>query len=96
MKVRYTETALAEIAEILAYISERNATAAAAVVARVEHLIRDLSQAPKMAQQTDAPGVRRPPLGRYPYVIFYTIEAEEVVILHVRHGARRLPWDEEN
>jgi plasmid stabilization system protein ParE len=50
MKVRYTETALAETAEIFAYISERNATAAAAGVARVEHLIRDLSQAPKMAQ----------------------------------------------
>ena len=34
-------------------------------------------------------GVRRLPLGNYPYVIFYTVEADEVAILRIRHGARR-------
>jgi plasmid stabilization system protein ParE len=31
----------------------------------------------------------------YPYLIFYVVEDSEVVILHVRHGARRRPWEEE-
>jgi hypothetical protein len=29
------------------------------------------------------------PLGRYPYLIFYTISGDELSILHVRHGARK-------
>jgi plasmid stabilization system protein ParE len=28
------------------------------------------------------------PVGRYPYLLFYSIAAEEVVVLHVRHAAR--------
>jgi plasmid stabilization system protein ParE len=38
MKVRYSETALRELDEIFAYIFERNRSAAAAIVDRVERL----------------------------------------------------------
>jgi toxin ParE1/3/4 len=95
MKVRYTETALRELDEILAYIADRNFTAAASVRARVEELVERLSYFPYLAQGTERNGVRRVPLGNYPYVIFYTVEAEEVVILRIRHGARRPLWDTE-
>ena len=95
MKIRYTETALIEIDEIFAYISERNPAAAARVVARLERMIRNLGDFPEMAQRTSEPGVRRMPLGPYPFIIFYTIESDEVVVLHVRHGARRWPWETE-
>jgi plasmid stabilization system protein ParE len=38
--------------------------------------------------------VRMLPVRRYPqYLIFYAIAANEVVILNVRHGARRNPWE---
>jgi plasmid stabilization system protein ParE len=30
------------------------------------------------------------------YLVFYAIEANEVVILNVRHGARRRPWEEDD
>jgi plasmid stabilization system protein ParE len=29
------------------------------------------------------------PIGRYPYLVFYTLGDDEIVILHVRHGARK-------
>jgi plasmid stabilization system protein ParE len=45
-----------------------------------------------MAQQTARAGIRRLPFGRYPHVLFYAIEADEVVILHVRHAAQRPPF----
>src|SRR3954451_17710431 len=80
MKVRYSETALAEINEIFAYISEQNAPAAKRVVARIERTINNLGDFPEMAQETREPGVRRIPAGRYPYLVYYTVEAEEVVI----------------
>ncbi|HEY5827616.1 MAG TPA: type II toxin-antitoxin system RelE/ParE family toxin [Hyphomicrobiaceae bacterium] len=30
---------------------------------------------------------------RYPYRIYYTVQGDEVVILHIRHTARRAPDD---
>jgi len=38
---------------------------------------------------TQRPGVRAMPLGRYPYLIFYTALENELVVLHVRHASRR-------
>jgi hypothetical protein len=29
------------------------------------------------------------PLGNYPYQIFYTCSGDELVILHIRHSARK-------
>jgi toxin ParE1/3/4 len=93
MQVRFTETALIEINKILSYIAERNPLAAKKVRARVDMTLAALADFPQMAQAADEPGVRRMPITSYPYVIFYTIEADKVVILHVRHAARRAPWD---
>jgi plasmid stabilization system protein ParE len=56
MKSRYTETALAEVNEIFAYISERSPTAAKRVVARVERTVRNLGNFPEMAQESDQEG----------------------------------------
>lgn len=96
MKICYTETALVEVNEIFAYLSERNVAAAKRVVARVERTIQNLRDFPEMAQAADEVGARRMPVGRFPFIVFYSIEGDEVVILHVRHGARRWPWEEED
>jgi hypothetical protein len=41
--------------------------------------------------RTNEPDIRVLPPTRYPYRIYYTITADAVVILHVRHNARRDP-----
>lgn len=92
MKVRYSETALRELDEIFAYIYERNRSAAAAVVDRVDRVAALLEEFPFAGHTTDEPGVRIMPLVRYPYLVFYAVNGEEIVILHVRHGARLRPW----
>jgi len=91
MRVRYTETALLEVDDIFAYIANHSVAAAAAVVERFDELVGQLSEFPYMAQETDIAGVRKFPLGRFPYVVYYTVEQDEVVILHIRNGARRPP-----
>ena len=93
MNVRYTETALEEIRAIRAYISERNLSTAEAVIGRVKAAVHRLSEFPLSAIETDMAGVRMTPVASYPYLIFYTVEADDVVILHVRHGARLKPWE---
>ena len=40
------------------------------------------------------PEVRRLPLVRYPYAIYYEVGAEEVTVLRIMHSARRQPWSE--
>jgi len=93
MKVRYTETALAEIDQIFSYIAEHSRSAAISVRERIEQTVEILAEIPEMAQVADEPGVRRMPVRSYPFVIFYAVEGNEVVVLHVRHGARRPPTD---
>ena len=89
MKVRYSEAASADLAEILSYIAEASPAGAAAVSRRVKAVAARLALFPGTGRQSDVDGVWVAPLVRFPYSIFYTIENGEVLILHVRHGARR-------
>ncbi len=93
MKVEYAPRAVADLIHI-GENSRRmfgNAVAAAletyvrATVARILFL-------PEIGQRLpQRPDVRVVPLVRYPFKIFYTIMDETIMILHIRHAARR-PW----
>ena len=37
------------------------------------------------------PDVRVIPVVRYDYLIYHKLATEDVLILHIRHGARRVP-----
>jgi toxin ParE1/3/4 len=93
MKVRWSQTALAQLDEIFRYIYERNRSAALSVTKRVEELAALLGEFPLIGHLTDEADVRILPVVRYPFMIFYTIDdaAGEVVILHVRHTAQEPP-----
>ena len=94
MRVRYTDTALAELDDIFRYLSERNPAAAKAVAARVRDVVAILADYPLFGRETDEPQVRVASLVRYPFLILYTVSGDEVIILNVRHAARLWPWDE--
>ncbi|MEA2905032.1 MAG: hypothetical protein QOI12_2419 [Alphaproteobacteria bacterium] len=66
MKVSYSRRALAQVAEIFAYLEEDNPIAAAAVVARIENLVSLLSKYPTIGRTTDKEGVRLMGLRPYP------------------------------
>jgi plasmid stabilization system protein ParE len=93
MRVRWSQSALTEIQEIFSYIHERNHSAAVTVVERIEAVVDLLEEFPEAGHLTDEPNVRMFPVIRYPYLVFYAIDAaaDEVVILHVRHGAQQRP-----
>jgi toxin ParE1/3/4 len=94
MKIRFTQTAIAEIDEIFSYIARHNPTAAAAVIGQIDRTIARLARYPAMGHPKLNAGIRMLPVGRFrQYLVFYTIEGDEVVILSVRHGARRRPWE---
>ena len=90
MRVRYTETTLVEIAEILAYIADRNPSAADRVAGRIARTLRHIAAFPRSSvQRADEPGSYVAVVGHFPYRVYYTIENDEVVVFSVRHAARR-------
>ena len=91
MRLRYTRRASRNLDRIFSYIAQDNPAAAARVVARIEQLAEALLYAPGSGIATDRPPIRRVPVVGSPYLIFYEVRGEELIIHHIRHGARR-PW----
>jgi toxin ParE1/3/4 len=93
MKIQYTESALIEIGEIFSFIAKDNVRAAAGVADRARTTIDLFAHNPYLGHVANEAGVRSIQVGRFPYLIFYAVEENEMIILQVRHAARGLPWD---
>jgi toxin ParE1/3/4 len=92
MRVRYTPRARDDIAFILSYL-ELHSPQGARNVARAMHKTLELiGQFPQSGRLVSEFGIRVLPIGSYPCLIYWSAEADEVWIVHVRHMARR-PWD---
>jgi addiction module RelE/StbE family toxin len=92
MKVRWSRRAIANLVGIADYVREHNPRAAAALEKRIRASIGQLQMFPRSGRPTDDPGIRMFPIVRYPYLVFYEVAEDEVVIHHIRH-ARREPVD---
>jgi len=96
MRVRYTVPAQADLDKIYTYISGNNPFAAERIKRQIRVDAELLGELPFIARETDVPGIRVRKVRRYPYLIFYAVVENEGRILHVRHGARRWPWEDES
>ena len=93
MKVDHAPRATADLEEIG---EQSRRVFGPAVAAALETFIRAaverLRLMPELGKRLpDRPVVRVVPLVRYPFKIFYTIATDSIIILHIRHAARR-PW----
>ncbi|MDI1266592.1 MAG: type II toxin-antitoxin system RelE/ParE family toxin [bacterium] len=89
MKVVFTTEALADLDDILEYISNHYPAIYEAFHNRLQAVVARVGRRPESAQEVaERPGVRVVPLIRYPYKIFYQISNQTVEILHVHHAAR--------
>ena len=89
MNVVYAPRALRDLEGISAYLIERNPAAAVNVLGAIKSSIDTLSFFPQIGRLVDNAGHRRIPVVRYPYLIFYRIAGDELLILHIRHSSRR-------
>jgi plasmid stabilization system protein ParE len=89
VKLRYTRRAAAELEEVLAYIEERSPLGARHVRARIQAIIDLLLQHPHAGQLTSNGRLRRMVASPYPYLIFYEVTQDHIVIHGLRHAARR-------
>src|SRR5690242_19455680 len=96
MKVRYSSRAVRDLAAIGHYLRKRSLAGAPAVENKIKSTIGILTTFPEGGRiVAERPHVRVLPVVRYPYLIFYTVLLGELVILHIRHGARRPVTPEE-
>ena len=89
MNVVYAPRALRDLKSIASYVSPRSPTGASNVLRAIKSSIDTLSFFPQIGPLVDDAGHRRVPVVRYPYVIFYRIAGNELLILHIRHTSRR-------
>lgn len=101
MKLVFAQIALQDIDNIYTHIAEHNLAAAQRVEDAIRAACEGLIWFPFASAATDEPNVRRLPLGRYHYTIFFRIDQERgvVEIARVIHGARvktlgRIPDDD--
>ena len=90
MRLRYTPRSQREIADIHDYIAKDNPAAARRVEEAIHAQCERVAERPRAGAMTDEEDVRRMPIVRYPYTIFYRIDegTNEVQILTVVHGKR--------
>lgn len=88
MRLRYTLPALADLDATLSYIAVHSPQGAMRVHARIQAVLELLLTHPRVGVQTDDKTIRRINTSPYPYLIFYEVAGEEIIVHAVRHGAR--------
>jgi toxin ParE1/3/4 len=84
----FTRGARRQIERIVDGIAAHSPRGAASVRARIRAVTGLLADHPRAGRRTDMDGIRRVPVVPYPYLIFYRVTADAVVVQFVRHAAR--------
>lgn len=96
MKLRFTPHAVQDLAELADYLHARNPTAARRVRAAIYETLQTLILFPRVGRRQTTEGVRKVVTRKYPYLVYYTVDvaSDELVILNVKHPARRRDYSE--
>src|SRR5262245_9464529 len=89
MIVVYAPRALRDLQGIAAYLSQRSPSGTRNVLAAIKSGIDVLASFPKIGPPVDQAGHRRLPVLNYPYVVFYRIAGDELLVLHIRHTSQQ-------
>jgi toxin ParE1/3/4 len=91
MRVRYTPRARTDLEAILRHLAEHSPQGMRSVKQAIDNTVRLIEQFPHSGRLHNPTGTRVFPAGRYPYLIYWSIEAGEAWIVRIRDG-RRKPW----
>ena len=93
LRIVFTSLARTDVVETTYYLAERSADASAKFHDCVRHSTRRLSEMPELGTVTPwedrrSKSIRIWPVKDFPnHLIFYQIEADELVVLRVLHGS---------
>ncbi|MCJ2139250.1 type II toxin-antitoxin system RelE/ParE family toxin [Methylobacterium sp. E-066] len=73
---------------MLSEIAQASPQGARRVQGRIQAVLDFLLDQPRSGRLTSLGNLRRIPVQPYPYIIFYEVSEDGVVIIGIRHGAR--------
>jgi plasmid stabilization system protein ParE len=88
VKLRFTPAALAELDDTLSYLRVRSPHGADRVQARLRTTLDLLLLHPESGRATRLPGLRRIAANPYPYVVFYEVSGDAIIVIAIRHAVR--------
>lgn len=93
MRILWTNEALDDLEEILAYYYlEASPRTAAAVERRIISEIESLPPYPERIRESErVPGTRELVVSKLPYIVFVQLIEDAIVVLNVVHTKRRFP-----
>jgi toxin ParE1/3/4 len=93
MHILWTDEALDDLAEILAYYyAKASHRTAESVERRIVEQIEGLLPFPERIRKSDRiPGARELVVNRLPYIVFVKLAPDAIIILNVVHTARKFP-----
>lgn len=93
MRILWTDEALGDLEDILAYYYlEASPRTAAAVERRIIGEIKSLPPYPERLRESDrVPGARELVVNKLPYVVFVQVKEDAIVVLNVVHTKRKIP-----
>jgi toxin ParE1/3/4 len=96
MKLRFTPRATEDLFDIADYIRAQSPGAARRVRGAIISSLQNLILWPEIGRKQTTEGVRKLVTRRYPYFVYYTVDAaaEEIVILAIRHPARERSYED--
>ncbi|HEV7661340.1 MAG TPA: type II toxin-antitoxin system RelE/ParE family toxin [Allosphingosinicella sp.] len=86
MKIVWTDEAIEHLEAIVTYVSVYDPAAAERLGRRLIELADSLAEFPNRGR--DAGDDKREMTTVWPYILRYRVEADRVIILRLRHGAR--------
>ena len=93
MQILWTDEALADLEEILAYYYlEVSPRTAAAVERRIVDEIEALPPFPERIRESDrVPGTRELVVNKLPYLVFVQLLDDAIIVLNVTHTRKKFP-----
>lgn len=92
MSLRYTRRAQRDIEQrIFAYLDTHRPAGALSVKRALKRTIETIDAFPTGGRAAGWKDARQRPVNPYPYIVYWTVEANEIWILHIRHASRQAP-----
>ena len=96
MNLRFTPRATQDLVDIADYIRSHSPAGARRVRSAILGSLQNLTLWPEIGRRQTTEGVRKLTTRKYPYFVYYTVDksADEIVILAIRHPARRRDFED--
>ncbi len=91
MRIRWTASAVEDLAQLRAYLAERNPRAARQTARRIREQVRALARYPSLGRPGRIPATRELVVRETPFIVMYRVRDQDLELLRVLHGMRRWP-----